>query len=50
MIALDIPEVAYKTWTITVRTGNEELDRQIEQNLKRDLSCYPYSSDHKHII
>lgn len=55
MIAIDIPQVAYKTWCIEYRmydiNGNRcyELERDAERNLEKSLSEYKYSSEHDHV-
>lgn len=51
-ILIDIPQVAYKTWSIEIHTGDRLLDYELEQDLKKNcevLKQYPYSEDHDHV-
>lgn len=56
MIAIDIPQVAYKTWCLEYvmydENGNRmyAVEREAEQDLERTLSGYKYSKDHDHVI
>jgi len=54
-IAIDIPQIAYKTWTLTVVIKDKDgrRDRQAEfeaeQNLRETLKGYEYSGEHEHV-
>ncbi len=55
MILIDIPQIAYKTLSIEVRIDTSDGTRdfwaemEAEENLKKALSEYPYSSNHDHV-
>ena len=55
MIAIDIPQVAYKTWCLEYRIYDKEGDRcyeqeyEAEKDLERALSDYKYSAEHDHV-
>ena len=55
MIAIDVPQVAYKTWYIEYRfydnAGNRNrlLEYEAEKDLERTLSGYKYSAEHYHV-
>ena len=47
---IDVPQLAYKTWSISVidqNTGNRMLEA--EKELKHDLRGYVYSKDNEHV-
>lgn len=54
-IAIDIPQVAYKTWLLEYRIydndGNrmQAMECEAEQDLERSLSNYKYSESHDHV-
>ena len=54
-IAIDIPQVAYKTWLLEYRIYDNDgnrlrmLEREAEQDLERTLRDYRYSADHDHV-
>jgi len=54
-IAIDIPQVAYKTWLLEYRIYDNDgnrlrmLEREAEQDLERTLRDYRYSEDHDHV-
>ena len=54
-IMIDIPQVAYKTWSIEYRiydkdgNRNRMMEYEAEKDLERSLSDYKYSSDHDHV-
>ncbi len=54
-ILIDIPQVAYKTWSLEYliydKDGNRDLlaELEAEQDLKRTLSSVQYSSEHDHV-
>ena len=54
-IAIDIPQVAYKTWYLEYRIYDESGNRnrmmeyEAERDLERSLSDYKYSEDHDHV-
>lgn len=54
-ILIDIPQVAYKTWSLEYRIydkdGNRDLlaESKAEQDLKRTLLSVQYSSEHDHV-
>lgn len=55
MIQIDIPQVAYKTWSIEYRIYDNDgnrmrmMEHEAEQSLKKALADYRYSSDHDHV-
>lgn len=55
MMMIDIPQVAYKTWKIEYIVRNEDgtrnqfLERELEDDLKKALPEYRYSSEHDHV-
>ena len=52
MVLIDIPQIAYKTWSIEYNTGNRKLDYELERDMKQNcpvLRQYPYSEDHEHV-
>ncbi|MBR3644926.1 MAG: hypothetical protein IKN54_00765 [Lachnospiraceae bacterium] len=55
MILIDVPQVAYKTWSLKYRiydkNGNRDYltEREAEQDLERALSDYKYSVEHDHV-
>lgn len=55
MIMIDIPQVAYKTWSIEYIVQNEDgtrnwlLEKELEDDLKKSLPEYRYSSEHDHV-
>ena len=55
MIAIDIPQVAYKTWGLEYRMYDEngnrcfEQEREAEESLEQLLSGYKYSAEHDHV-
>ena len=55
MIAIDVPQVAYRTWFIEYRMydadGNRCLfeEMEAERDLKCALSDYRYSKEHDHV-
>ena len=47
---IDVPQIAYKTWNITVidkNTGHRMIDA--ERELKNDLRRYEYSKEYEHV-
>lgn len=54
-IAIDIPQVAYKTWLLEYRIydndGNrlQMMEYEAEQDLELTLRDYRYSADHDHV-
>jgi hypothetical protein len=54
-VMIDIPQVAYKTWSIEYRiydingNRNHEMEYEAERDLERVLSDYKYSADHDHV-
>ena len=54
-VMIDIPQVAYKTWSIEYRIydingkRNREMEYEAECDLERILSGYKYSADHDHV-
>lgn len=48
-ILIDVPQVAYRTWTIEIHTGDKILDYKFERELEKTLTQYPYSKDHDHV-
>ena len=52
---IDIPQVAYKTWSIEYRifdkdgNRNRMMEYELEQDLERTLMDYRYSEDHDHV-
>lgn len=54
-ILIDIPQVAYKTWSLEYliydKDGNRDLlaELEAEQDLKRTLSSVQYSQEHDHV-
>lgn len=52
---IDVPQVAYKTWSIEYRIydkdGNRDhwMELEAEQELKHILSGVEYSSEHDHV-
>lgn len=54
-ILIDIPQVAYKTWSLEYiiydKDGNRDLlaELKAEQDLKRTLSSVQYSPEHDHV-
>jgi len=54
-IMIDIPQVAYKTWSIEYRifdkdgNRNRMMEYELEQDLERTLMDYRYSEDHDHV-
>lgn len=55
MVLVDIPQVAYKTWSIEYRiydkSGNRDLfaEYEAEKDLAKTLADYKYSSAHDHV-
>ena len=55
MIAIDIPQVAYKTIRIEYRMYDKDGDRcreqeyEAEKDLERALLDYRYSAEHDHV-
>jgi len=55
MIAIDIPQVAYKTMCIEYRIYDDNGNRcffeeqEAERDLQHALSDYRYSADHDHV-
>ena len=55
MIAIDVPQVAYKTWFIEYRFYDEkgkrncDMEYEAEKDLERILSGYKYSAEHDHV-
>lgn len=51
MITLDIPvyEPVYKTWVISVHTGDPQKDYEFEKEIREHYRQYAYSEDHKHV-
>lgn len=55
MIRIDVPQMAYKTWAISVcikdKDGNRDFlaEMEAEQDLKESLKQYEYSVDHPHV-
>lgn len=49
-VLIDIPQIAYRTWSIEIRTGDRLRDYQLERELlEKTLGQYQYSSDHDHV-
>lgn len=54
-IMIDVPQVAYKTWSLEYRIVDKDGNRdwiaeyEAEQDLKRALTEYKYSEDHDHV-
>ena len=50
-ILIDIPQIAYRTWSIEIHTGDRMRDLQLERELadNMELKRYPYSTDHDHV-
>lgn len=54
-IAIDIPQVAYKTWLLEYRIYDNDgnrlrmVEREAERDLERTLRDYRYSADHDHV-
>ena len=54
-IAIDVPQVAYKTWLLEYRIYDNDgnrlrmMEREAEQDLERLLSGYRYSAEHDHV-
>lgn len=54
-VIIDVPQVAYKTWSLEYRIHDKNGDRdyiaehEAEQDLKRSLTEYKYSEDHNHV-
>lgn len=48
-VLIDIPQIAYQTWCITIHDdkGNRMIDE--ERKLQESLRQYAYSKDHKHV-
>ena len=55
MIYIDVPQVAYKTWSLEYRiydndgNRNHLMEQEAEQDLERVLSDYRYSKEHDHV-
>lgn len=55
MIYIDVPQVAYKTWCIEYVVRNDDgtrdhlLEYELEEDLRKTLSRYPYSKDNPHV-
>ncbi len=55
MILIDIPVIAYETWSIACRIYDENGNRdrsaewEMERNLKSELTRYEYSAENKHV-
>ena len=55
MIAIDIPQVAYKTIMLEYRIYDKDgkrdriLEHEAEMDLGRTLSGYKYSAEHDHV-
>ena len=54
-ILIDIPQVAYKTWSIEYRMYDADgnrcplLELDAERDLEKCLSDYKYSNEHDHV-
>ena len=48
-VLIDIPQVAYRTWAIEIHTGDKMHDYELERELEKTLTQYPYSKDHDHV-
>lgn len=54
-VAIDVPQVAYRTWVLEYRISDKNGKRdwiaeyEAEQDLKRSLTEYKYSEDHDHV-
>lgn len=54
-VIIDVPQVAYKTWSIEYRIydingkRNREMEYEAERDLERVLSSYKYSAEHDHV-
>ena len=48
-VLIDIPQVAYRTWAIEVHTGDMMRDYELERELEKTLTQYPYSKEHDHV-
>jgi len=50
-IYIDIPQIAYKTWTIEIHTGDKVRDHLLERELEqtKEIKQYQYSRDHAHV-
>ena len=54
-VMIDIPQVAYKTWSIEYRIYDNEgsrnrlMEYEAERDLERVLSSYKYSAEHDHV-
>lgn len=55
MIYIDIPQVAYKTigieYAVYDKDGNRDrvMEYELEKDMEKALSMYPYSSEHPHV-
>lgn len=55
MILIDIPQVAYRTWSLEYIIKDSDgkrnymAEREAEDDLKKHLSDVPYSADHDHV-
>ena len=50
MLMIDVPQLAYKTWNISVvdkNTGKTMFES--EKRLKNDLQCYEYNKENEHV-
>lgn len=48
-VLIDVPQVAYRTWAIEVHTGDMMRDYELERELEKTLTQYPYSKEHDHV-
>ena len=54
-VMIDIPQVAYKTWSIEYRIydingkRNRNMEYEAERDLESVLSSYKYSAEHDHV-
>lgn len=48
MVIIDIPVLAYKTYTLTVYVNGEE-DPEADERLAERLKEYKYNEEHEHV-
>lgn len=54
-VMIDVPQVAYETWSLEYRiydkNGNRNrlMEYEAERDLERVLSSYKYSTEHDHV-
>lgn len=48
-VLIDVPQVAYRTWAIEAHTGDMMRDYELERELEKTLTQYPYSKEHDHV-